>query len=292
VLRAVGDSKTPLKAMVTASVVNIALDCAAVFLLRWGIAGAAAATVFSQCVSGFICARRIWKTPELRFSREDLKPDRALCRELLGLGAPIAGKNVIISLGGMTIQSVVNGFDLTFIAGFTATNKLYGLLETAALSYGYAVSTYVGQNYGAGEFGRIRRGMGAAIFLAMATAVAVGAVMLLFGRRITMLFISAGDAAAAAAAGTVAYHYLCCMAVCLPLLYLIFVFQSALQGMGDTMSTMTFGTVEFALRVSLALVVGFTGFQYGIFAAEVLSWAGSALYLLGKYRRSMRRLPP
>jgi len=290
VLRSVGDSKTPLKAMLIASVVNIALDCVAVFILEWGIAGAAGATVFSQCVSGFICARQIWRDPRLHFTRQMLKIDGKLCRALLGMGAPIAGKNIIISMGGMTIQAVVNGFAMSFIAGFTATNKLYGLLEVAALSYGYAVSTYVGQNYGAGQFERIRRGVRTACALAVGTSLLIAGGMILFGRSITMLFISAEDAALAAAAGTVAYHYLLCMAAFLPVLYLLFVFQSALQGIGDAMSTMNFGLVEFCLRVSLALLVRSIGVQYGIFGAEVLSWTGSAVYLFLRYRRQERKL--
>ncbi|MBQ2896288.1 MAG: MATE family efflux transporter [Oscillospiraceae bacterium] len=292
VLRSIGDSKTPLKAMLIASVVNIVLDCVAVFVLHWGIAGAAGATVFSQCVSGFLCARRIWRNAQLRFTRQQLRPDVSLCRALLAMGAPIAGKNIIISVGGMTIQTVVNGFAMSFIAGFTATNKLYGVLEVAAISYGFAVSTYVGQNYGAGQSERIRRGVRTACALALGTSLLIGGGMALFGRSITMLFISAEDAALAAAAGQVAYHYLLCMAAFLPVLYLLFVFQSALQGMGDSISTMIFGLVEFALRVSLALLVSFTGFQYGIFAAEVLSWTGSAVYLFCRWRKQQKTLPP
>ena len=290
VLRAVGDSKTPLRAMLIASVVNIALDCVAVFVLHWGIAGAAGATVFSQCVSGTICARQIWKDPRLHFSRKELRPNPRLCRDLLGIGAPIAGKNVIISFGGMTIQSVVNGFAMSFIAGFTATGKLYGLLEVAALSYGYAVSTYVGQNYGAAQHERIRRGVRSACGLAVATSLLVGGVMIAFGRHITMLFISAEDPALAAAAGAVAYDFLFCMAVFLPVLYLLFVYQSALQGMGDAKSTLYFGMVEFSLRVGLALAVKFSGFQYGIFGAEVFAWTGSAVYLYLRWRKQRKTL--
>ena len=290
VLRAVGDSKTPLRAMLIASVVNIALDALAVFVLHWGIAGAAGATVFSQCVSGSICARQICKDPRLRFDREDLRPNRRLCRDLLAIGAPIAGKNIIISFGGMTIQSVVNGFAMSFIAGFTATGKLYGVLEVAALSYGYAVSTYVGQNYGAGQHERIRRGVRSACGLAVATSLLVGCVMIAFGRHITMLFISAEDPLLAAAAGTVAYDFLFCMAVFLPVLYLLFVFQSALQGMGDAKSTLYFGAVEFCLRVGLALAVKFSGFQYGIFGAEVFAWTGSAVYLYLRWRKQRKQL--
>ena len=146
-LRAVGDSKTPLVAMVVAATTNIVLDIVAVFILKWGIAGAAAATVFSQLLSGTLCAVKIAKTPELRFEKRHLTMNLTMAGDLMGIGIPAAVKNIIIAAGGMVVQTVVNGFDsMAFIAGFTATNKLYGLLEIAALSYGYAVTTYVGQN--------------------------------------------------------------------------------------------------------------------------------------------------
>ena len=143
---------------------------------------------------------------------------------------------------------------------------------------------------GAGQFERIRRGVRTACALAAGTSLLIAGGMILFGRSITMLFISAEDAVLAAAAGTVAYHYLLCMAAFLPVLHLLFVFQSALQGIGDAMSTMNFGLVEFCLRVSLALLVRSIGVQYGIFGAEVLSWTGSAVYLFLRYRRQERKL--
>ena len=143
-LRAVGDSKTPLVAMVIAAVTNIILDIVAVFVLGWGIAGAAAATVFSQLLSGSLCAVKIAATPELRFEKRHLTLSLQMAKDLMGIGIPAAVKNIIIAAGGMVVQTVVNSFDsVTFIAGYTATNKLYGLLEIAALSYGYAVTTYV-----------------------------------------------------------------------------------------------------------------------------------------------------
>ena len=141
-LRAVGDSKTPLAAMVVAAITNIVLDILAVFVLKWGIAGAAAATVFSQLLSGTLCAIKIAATPELRFEKRHLTLDLQMAKDLMGIGIPAGAKNIIIAVGGMIVQTVVNSFDsVSFIAGFTATNKLYGLLEIAALSYGYAVTT-------------------------------------------------------------------------------------------------------------------------------------------------------
>lgn len=284
-LRAVGNSKTPLYAMIAASVTNIVLDCVAVFVLHKGIAGAAVATVISQVLSGLICAWKVLKTPELHFGAKDWQPVAVLCKDLFLIGSPVAAKNIIIALGGMVVQSIVNGFTLSFIAGFTATNKLYGLLEIAATSYGYAVTTFVGQNYGAMALDRVKKGMRAATILAVGTSLVIAAVMLLFGRQITMIFISREDPLLAQEAGNIAYWYLCAMSVSLPILYLLYVYQSGLQGMGNTVVPMISGLLEFCLRVSLSAVVAFTGFQYGIFGAEVSAWWGAAIFLTISYFR-------
>ncbi|MBE5955514.1 MAG: MATE family efflux transporter [Lachnospiraceae bacterium] len=287
VLRAVGDSKTPLKAMVAASVINIILDSIAVFVLGWGIGGAAAATVFSQCLAGAFCAVKMNKTSELRFHKEHIGKDRSMKQELMGLGTPIALKNIVVAVGGMTVQSVVNGFAMSFIAGFTATNKLYGLLEIAAISYGYAVTTYVGQNYGAARLDRIKEGMRSAIVLSVLTSILIGGLMLFFGREITMLFISSDNPELLAVAGNTAYTYLSVMSICLPILYLLYVYLSALQGMGNTIGPLVSGIIEFVIRVGISFFVGYSGFQSGIFGAEVAAWIGSTVYLMISYYRNI-----
>lgn len=290
VLRAVGDSHTPLVAMVAAALTNIALDCLAVFWLGWGIAGAAAATVISQLLAGTLCAVRIGKNSMLKIGRDDMKWDAALAGDLMGLGTPVAAQNIIISVGGMVLQSVVNRYDTAFIAGFTATNKLYGLLEIAAVSYGYAVCTYTGQNFGAHRYDRIRQGTRWAVVISLVTAAAIGAAMLVFGRSITMLFISAEDPTLASAAGQTAYRYLAIMSLMLPILYLLHAYRSALQGMGDTKIPLLSGVVEFVMRVGAAWIIGSTVGQNGIFYAEVLAWAGAALLLGVSYYRGERKL--
>ena len=288
-LRAVGNSKTPLTAMAVASVTNILLDLVAVFVLHWGVTGAAIATVISQLLAGCICLWKLLQTSQLRFSKEDLRPQRERIGNLLGIGIPAAAKNMIIAVGGMAVTMVVNGFGTAFIAGFTASNKLYGLLEIAAISYGYAITTYVGQNYGAMRFDRIRSGMKAATGLAICTALLIGGLMFLFGRSITMLFISAEDPALVAQAGEFAYRYLCVMAAFLPVLYLLYLFLSALQGLGDTVRPMNSGIVELIMRVAISLLVGYTGYASGIFGAEVAAWIGAAGYLLYHYLKRIRR---
>lgn len=290
VLRAVGDSKTPLIAMAAASLTNIALDAIAVFVLDLGIGGAAAATVLSQCLSGVICALRIWRSADLCFTREDLRPQRELSAVLLRLGLPIGGKNVILSLGGIGLQSIVNGFGTGFIAGYTATNKLYGLLEIAALSYCYAVTTYVGQNYGAGEHDRIRKGMKSALGLFLCTALVLAVLMFAFGRPITGLFLSADDPQLLAEAADVAYTYFRVMAVCLPILYLLYLYQAGLQGLGQTGIGMVVGVVELVLRIAFALFSAGIHWPFGLFVAEVSAWWGGGLIFLVSYYRAARKL--
>ena len=290
ILRAVGNSKTPLYAMVAAAVTNIVLDCLAVFVLDWGIAGAAAATVFAQIVSGMICAVKIWNTPELRFSKSDLILDKSNARRLMCLGTPIALYNIVIAVGGMAVQSVVNRFETSFIAGFTSSNKLYGVLEIAALSYGYAVTTYTGQNYGASEWDRIKKGTLWALIISLATSAVIAAVMILLGRPITMLFISTESPQLAAAAGEVAYTYLLAMSVALPVLYCLYVYRSALQGMGNTRIPLISGLLEFAARVGSAMILSVTGWQMGLYFVEPLAWISAATLLCVAYYYYAARL--
>ena len=290
-LRAVGDSKTPLIAMVVAAVTNIVLDIVAVFVLKWGIAGAAAATIFSQLLSGVLCAVKIMNTPELRFETKHLRLNLSMAGDLMRIGIPGAAKNVIIAVGGMVVQTVVNSFDsMSFIAGFTATNKLYGLLEIAALSYGYAVTTYVGQNYGAGLIPRIRSGVRSANTLALLSSVAMAAVMLIFGRDITMLFISREDMALALEAGETAYRYLALMSLSLPILYVLYVYMSALQGMGNTIAPMYSAVFELIIRIGVSLIVAQIGFRDGVFLAEVGAWFGGAITQALGYVLQIRKI--
>ena len=150
-LRALGDGRSPLTAMVIASCTNIGLDLLFVMGFRLGIAGAAVATLMAQGISCIYCFVVLRRVPFLKLKRQDFAIDISLAKRLLRLGMPVMFQDAIISIGGMVLQSVINGFGVLFVAGFTATNKLYGILETAAISYGYAISTFVAQNKGAGR---------------------------------------------------------------------------------------------------------------------------------------------
>lgn len=150
-LRALGDGRSPLTAMVIAFCTNIGLDLLFVMGFRLGIAGAAVATLMAQGISCIYCFVVLRRVPFLKLKHQDFAIDISLAKRLLRLGMPVMFQDAIISIGGMVLQSVINGFGVLFVAGFTATNKLYGILETAAISYGYAISTFVAQNKGAGR---------------------------------------------------------------------------------------------------------------------------------------------
>lgn len=282
VLRSLGDGKTPLQAMAVASVTNIVLDLLFVMVFQWGIAGAAAATLIAQVVSGLFCLYHIGRLEVLRLSRDNLRLQKEVAPQLLGLGFPMAFQNCIIAVGGMIVQFVVNGSGVVFIAGFTATNKLYGVLEIAATSYGYAMITYVGQNLGAGRYRRIRQGVRAALAIAAATSLVIAAVMLVFGRVILSGFIS-GTPREVEQAMETAYFYLAVMSVGLPVLYVLHVMRSAVQGMGNTALPMVSGVVEFIMRTVTALYLPLAVGEVGIFFAEPAAWLGADVVLAASY---------
>lgn len=281
-LRALGDGRSPLTAMVIASCTNIGLDLLFVMGFHWGIAGAAAATLIAQgisCIYCFIILRRI---SFLKLKRHHFAMDISLDKKLLMLGMPIMFQDAIIGIGGMVLQSVINGFGVLFVAGFTATNKLYGILETAAISYGYAISTFVAQNKGAGNDKRIKDGMRKGIVMAFATSVFISVLMFLRGKNILSLFISAEEVQAEQVL-QIAHHYLMVMSTFLIILYALHTYRSALQGMGDTVIPMVSGMVEFVMRVSAAIFLPqFIG-QEGIFYAEILAWSGACVLLVTVY---------
>ena len=251
------------------------------------------------------CFFNVRKITILQVLPGDLKPSRDLTLTLLKLGFPMALQNAIIAMGSMVVQFVINGYGMLFLAGFTATNKLYGLLEIAATSYGFAVTSYVGQNLGARLVNRIKRGQRAAAVVAFLTSVVIAAAMLLFGRLVLGLFIS-GEPAEVEASLDIAYHYLSIMSVCLPILYMLHIYRSALMGLGDTVVPMLSGFAEMVVRIGVALLLPVTfGMdpatgvalllplvmgQEGIYYAEVGAWTAAAILLVAAYYARMRAL--
>ena len=289
ILRSLGDGKTPLNAMIVAALTNIALDLLFVLVFHWGIPGAAIATLIAQGISSIYCLIKIRKIPFMRLNRSHFVIKASNAGRLLSLGSPMAAQNAIIAIGGMIITAVVNGYGVAFIGGYTAANKLYGVLEIAATSYGYAMITYVGQNLGAGKLTRIKNGMGWATTVALATSAVIASVMLLCGKHIVGAFIS-GTPEDVTAATEVGFTYLSFMSISLPVLYILHVTRSAVQGMGNTVLPMVSGIAEFVMRTGGVLLLPALMGENGIFLAEVLAWLGADLILVPSYFVTLKKI--
>ncbi len=276
--------------MIIAAVTNIALDLLFVLGFGLGIAGAAAATLIAQLVSSLFCLYHIRKIEILNLQPSDFSlRDKNLSLRLLTLGFPMAFQNAIISIGGMIVQSVVNGFGVIFIAGFTATNKLYGVLEVAATSYGYSMVTYTGQNLGAGQTDRIRRGVRSALLIALATSLVIALLMIFGGKMILGCFIS-GTPEEFEQTLAIAYYYLAIMSLCLPILYTLHITRSAIQGMGNTILPLVSGIAEFLMRALTAIFLPMVIGENGIFYAEIMAWTGATVILVISYFAVIRRM--
>lgn len=282
ILRALGNSKTPLRAMTAASLCNIILDVIFVYDCNWGIAGAAWATVLAQVMASLICLWELRKIDLLHKQVKDNSIDREILLEELKMGVPMGLQNIITAIGGLVVQSVINGFGVLFIAGYTAANKLYGLLEIAASSYGYAMSTYAGQNMGAGLYARIRKGLTSANLIGTATAFLMSMVMVLFGKVILSCFIT-GDEATVQTAIHIGYRFLLVLSCFFPLLYILYIVRACIQGMGNSLFPMISSFVQLIMRCGCALLLTkFIG-ETGIFWGEIMAWIGADMFLLCSY---------
>ena len=273
-LRAMGNSKTPLTAMIIASVLNVSLDLLFVAGFGWGVAGAAIATVIAQSFSAVYCFLILRRIDIVHLTKADFMSASGMNARLMKLGIPVVFQNIIIGVGGLVVQYVINGYGFLFVAGFTATNKLYGLLE--------------GQNLGAGKIDRIRKGVRSSMLLSLLTSLIISAAMFLFGKNILSLFIS-GEPQQTQQVLAIAFKYLSIMAAMLWVLYFLYVYRSALQGLGDTLMPMVSGMAEFVMRISAALILPHFIGQDGIFFAEIAAWSGATVILCISYYVRMHK---
>jgi Na+-driven multidrug efflux pump len=212
-----------------------------------------------------------------------------MIKKLIFLGAPISFQNGIIGFGGLVVQYVINGFGFIFVAGFTATNKLYGILELVAVGLGYAMATFTGQNLGAKKYKRIRKGMNSALKMAIGTSLVLSVILFILGRYFVSIFIS-GNPEVVKLVTDVAYKYLMVMSSMLFILYMLHIYRNALQGMGDTIIPMISGIVELSMRISVALFLPLLIGETGIYFAEVAAWLGAELILMTTYYIRINKL--
>lgn len=254
ILRSLGNSKTPLNAMVISTSSNIVLDILFVVGFQWGVIGAAVATIISQLLSAVYCFVILNKCDIFKANYIEFRLDIAETLVMLKLGTPMAIQNMIITIGGVVLQSFVDSYGVIFMAGYIATTKLYGIIQCAGTAYGFAMVTYTGQNWGAKKVERIRQGLKSGLVLAVVSCLFIAVLMFTFGKQILGLFIS-GTPDETKLAMIYAYDFLRIMSACLPILYILHIVRSVLQGLGHTMITMLSGVFEMVMRVGGAFVL-------------------------------------
>lgn len=286
VLRSRGNSNIPLMAMTVSSLCNIVLDILFVSILNMGIAGAALGTILSECLVMIICGYHVYKirnsvNEEGEETKEGTEASIQVIRNLLTIGLPMAFQSVITAIGGLIVISRVNQYEISFLTGYTIAGKIYALLEIAASSYGLAVVAYVSQNVGAGRYDRVRSGVRASVIIGTATALICSLIMVIFGTPLMKLFVDTDEISEGVF--TYGYKYLQVLALFFPLLYILYIIRSTLQGMGNSIIPMLSSTAQLIMRVSCAMILTcFIGY-YGIYFGEICAWALADILLIGAY---------
>ena len=282
VLRSFGDGRSPLIAMLISAFANVFLDLLFVMNFHWGVFGAALASVISQMISFVYCLIRIRDVKCISLEKNVWKPDFSMMKEMLTFAVSLSMQYVVISVGGIILQSTINLQGSIFVAGYTAVNKLYGLLECTAISLGSAFATYFGQNYGAGEKKRFTKGMSTAVKMCIIAAIIVMGVVFVFGKYLLMLFLDASDKDGMAAM-EIGWNYLRIMGIFLIVLYLIHVYRNAFQSMGIAFWSFVSGLAEFVIRVSMGkLFIHFFGTAI-LYCIEPAAWFGALALVIIPY---------
>ena len=287
ILRSVGDSKTPLYILIAASAVNIILDLIFIIVFHLGTTGAALATVLSQffsCIGCLIVIRT--GIPELQLKRSHLIPDWKIMLDLLKYGLPTGLQISVAGIGSIILQASVNTLGSTAVAAVVAAERIGNTLAIATTSIASAMSVFCGQNLGAKKYDRIDKGVKTGILLGFAFSALSILFMLLFGRKMLLLFLDAG----AEDLNRLAYRYMIITGSFLWAQSMIFSVRFSIQGLGRTDITLAACMLEMLARGFFGLVVvpafGFTGACFSSPAA----WIAADLLLIPAYLRISREL--
>lgn len=287
ILRAIGDSRTPLVFLTLSCLLNIGLVVALVAGAGLGVGGAALATVVSQAASVALCLAYVRRSVGvLHPHRDDWRVSRADLVLHLQLGLPMGFQASIIAIGALAVQVRLNSLGADAVAAYTTATRVDGLAVALLMSLGLAVSTFVAQNYGAGRSDRIRLGVVQAVRMSVAGAALVGTVLILTGSRMIVLFVGPGEERVI----SMASYFLYVNGACYVVLGVLFVLRGALQGLGYTFVPTLTGIIELVMRVGAAVVLGAAFGFSGVVWGNPLAWAGAVVVLIPAYLRAQRRV--
>ncbi|STP37722.1 Na+-driven multidrug efflux pump [Enterococcus durans] len=287
VIRALGDSRTPLFFLIIAVIINVVLDLIFIILFGMGVEGAAIATVIAQVSSSVLCLVYIKKKiPLLQLRKKDFSFDKEEIRVHLNAALPMAFQSSIIAIGAIVLQAALNSLGTDVVAAQAAASRIDQFANQPMMSFGIAMATFSAQNYGAKEYGRILKGVKQTLMMSIGFSLVAGATVIFFGHSLMKLFVSSSETRVFELAQT----YFNINGSLYWILAILFILRYTLQGLGQSKIPTIAGMMELLMRSFAAIILtGMLGYA-GAAAASPLAWAGSVAVLLYSYLRSMKQL--
>ena len=291
ILRSLGDSRTPVVFLALSSVLNIVLDLTLILYGGLGVAGAAAATVISQAVSGLACLMYVHRCfPVLRMSRAERRPDGKICGQLCAMGLPMGLQYSVTAIGSVILQAAVNGLGSLYVAAVTAGAKLFELLACPFNAMGTAMATYCGQNVGAGKLDRLGQGIRDCTLLGFVYALLSFVAMLLLAPVCALWFMDAQETAEVDLMVALVSRYVRVAAGFGFALALVNIVRFSIQGMGYTVFAILAGALEMLARAAVGRIfVPAIGFN-AVCLASPAAWLCADLFLIPACALCIRRL--
>lgn len=286
-IRALGDSKTPLWFLILGTVLNVALELLFILGFHWGVAGAGWATIISQVLASLLCVVYIYRNiPMLQVHLVDFKVAIKDYLNHAKMGFPMAFQSSIIAIGAIFMQSALNGLGTTAVAATTSASKIDQLATLPMMSFGITMATFAAQNIGAGQYERIIKGVRQSLIASVGFSIVVGALVVLFGQQLVMLFVGNQDVAVL----KLSQIYFNIVGTSYSLLAILFIIRYTLQGLGQSVVPTIAGIVELVMRSFTAVVLAGSFGYAGACFSDPLAWLGSTVVLIGSYVAANKRL--
>lgn len=290
IIRALGDSMTPLYCLIIASVLNIFLALLFILEFHMGVPGSAFALVLSQAFSALLCVWYVKKHfPILHLKKKDWiidwKKEFNFALAHLKVGIPMAVQFGILGLSLLIIQSVCNTFGPDVIAAFTAALRIEQMATLPMISFGVALAAYVAQNFGAGNFSRIRFGVKKASLINVILSIVMAFLMHFWGGHLVRIFVGYQNEDIV----KIAHDYLFRSSLFYFFLAQIFIYRNALQGLGRAVIPMLAAVGELLMRAFAAIYLAAKIGYFGVFYAGPIAWVAASIVLAAGYYSTIKQ---
>ncbi len=271
VLRGLGDSKTPLYFLIIATLANIVLVILFVGVFKWGVSGAAYATLLANGLAFALAIIWLNRTHKvIRFAIKGLHFDREVFRQSIRIGLPTGIQQTLVAIGGLALMGIVNTFGTNVIAAYSVASRLDTLATVPAMSFSQALSTFVGQNIGANKISRIKTGLMSTVKMSGIVTILTSLFIIFFGHVIMALFTKDTEVIA------IGDQYLTIISIFYILFTMMFIYNGVMRGAGDTLIPMFFSLLSlWIIRIPMAY------FLSGKIGAEGIWWAIPAGWMIG-----------